>query len=98
MSTETSSKSSASNKNKTGQLIQLNQKQLDELIESKIIKPIKPLESEIIVHLNKEINNLKESLSFLSNKHDELKLTKIIMKLCTKIIKKRYHVSQQARQ
>ena len=41
------------------------------MIPSKIIKAIKLLESKI-ADLNAEIKNFKESVAFLSGKHDEL--------------------------
>ena len=73
----------------------MNQKQLDKLIQSKTIKALKLLGSEI-AHLNKEIKSLKESLSLLSGKHDGL--TYDYKKLCAEIMKRKgYSVSQGVR-
>jgi len=66
---ETSNKSNIKNKNEP--LIQLSHKQLEEPIQCKITNTIKPLERKIAV-LRDEVKSMKESLSFLSEKHDDL--------------------------
>ena len=59
------------NKNKNEQFIQFSQKQLDELIQSKIDLAIKPLQDKIC-DLNNVVKKLRKSVVIVCESHEEI--------------------------
>ena len=68
---ETSNKAKGSKSNSLEKIVQLTQRQLEDLVETVVSKATKPLE-EKVNKLELELNQQRKSQDFISKKHDDL--------------------------